>query len=152
MSIFFSSMSLIISLIAVLITLLIFRKTQKSSIRPYIVFFNSEKGMGDKTSWCIENVGNGPALNILIAGGTNQFEWNHEDITLLPAMTCNISKRLQWVKLHGALLATYTDICGREYTSICVHNKHTITEGNSFPNLEPRKFGYQIDGHTKWSR
>jgi len=141
----FSLISLLLSLTAIVITYLVFRKTHKRTVQPIIVFSNVEKEDGDKTSWCIENVGNGPALNVLVAGGTTQLEWNDGDKTLIAVMGCNVSRRLDWVRLRGAFLATYKDIYGREYTSICVHNKHTITEGNSYRDLEPKKFGYQLD-------
>lgn len=139
-----SIISIVLSVSAISITYFIFRKTHKTSVQPVIVFSNLEKEKGDNTSWIIENVGNGPALNVLIAGGTHQFDWNDEDITLIPAIGCNISRRLHWIKQKAALLATYKDIYGREYTTICVHNKHTIKEGNSFPTLKAKKFGYQI--------
>jgi len=114
-----------------------------------IVFSNVPAEADHETSWCIENVGNGPALNVLVAGGTNRLQWNQQDITLIPVIGKNTSRRLHWIKQKGALLATYKDIYGREYTSICVDNQHTISDGNSHKDLKPAKYAYQLTETNK---
>ena len=139
----FTVISLLLSLIAIAITYLIYQRTQKTTVQPVIVFSNVEQGDGDRSSWCIENVGNGPALNVLVAGGNNKLEWHEKDITMIPVIGCDNIRRL-WLKKYGALLATYKDIYGREYTSICVGNRHSIKDGNSHPHLKPKVYDYQI--------
>ena len=145
----FSIISLFISLIAIIVVYLTFRGSHRTSVQPMIVFSNAPAEVDYETSWCIENVGNGPALNVLVAGGTTHLKWNQQDITLIPVIGKNTNKRLIWIKQKGALLATYKDIYGYEYTSICVGNQHTISDGNNHKDLKPAKYAYQLTETSK---
>jgi len=52
--------------------------------------------------------------------------------------------QLEWMKLTGALLATYVGVDKMEYTSVCVHNRNTLSKENCYPDLKPAYFQFQI--------
>jgi len=62
----------------------------------------------------------------------------------LPALGHGAKYRLTWISHAGSLLATYADIEGRTYTTVCVENQNSISNKNKFPSLKPVQFAYQI--------
>ena len=116
----------------------------KVSIQPSLVFYNKGMDSNDKSSWMIKNVGNGPAINITVASGKTDEIWIQDECLLLSAFAPKDEKCLFWTKHHGALVATYSDINGRHYTSKCKGNKNEIHEGNKYPDLKATKFEYQF--------
>jgi hypothetical protein len=65
-------------------------------------------------------------------------------MVLLPALERGGRRQLRWLKSTGALLATYEDSCGGEYTSTCADNRNRVVEGNRHPNLRPARFPWQM--------
>lgn len=112
----------------------------QSSLQPVIVFYN--KG---QRPWEISNVGKGPALNIITAGGDTEFNWDAENSLLISAISAGNELEMTWIKRQGALVAIYTDALGKEYTTVCVKNRNTITESNLYPDLLPARYQYQLD-------
>ncbi len=51
-----------------------------------LVFMNDGKDDSGKSYWYVENVGNGPALNVLVTGGNTKLEWSKEEAVLLSAI------------------------------------------------------------------
>ncbi len=111
----------------------------QSNIQPVIVFYN--KG---QRPWEIANVGKGPALNVITAGGKEKDSWDSQNALLISAIAIGDSYEMTWIKRKGALVAIYSDVFGKEYTTICVGNRNTIIESNTYPSLEPNIYQYQL--------
>ena len=84
------------------------------------------------------------AINLKVGGGTNRLKWDAKAVTLIPVIGINIRTRLQWFKHRGAFFATYSDIYGHQYTSICVENQHEIFEGDPYPHLKPEQAIWEV--------
>jgi hypothetical protein len=82
----FSILSMALSLVAIGFGYYSFRRTYKTSIQPMLVFMNDGKDDSGKSYWYVENVGNGPALNVLVTGGNTKLEWSKEEAVLLSAI------------------------------------------------------------------
>ena len=86
---------------------------ENSKIRPILIF----KDIGGK--WACKNVGEGAALNIMIAYKTNNLHsWEHP--VKIYSMTSKEEFQIEWKKFGVAKwVATYNDIRGEVFTSIC---------------------------------
>jgi hypothetical protein len=115
------------------------------SIRPILVFYNTGKDDSGTNRWGIKNVGNSPAINVLITCGSKELEWVASDAVLFPAIAQNETKLLNWITRHGALVSICSDIENNNYTTVCTGNKNKISKGNVYPNLIPNRFEYQLD-------
>ena len=116
----------------------------KVSIQPSLVFYNKGKDNNDKNRWMVKNVGNGPAINVTVASGKTDEKWIQNESLLLSALAPNDERYLFWTKHHGALMATYSDIEDRHYTSKCKNNRNELHEGNKYPEVKATKFEYQF--------
>jgi hypothetical protein len=139
-----SGLSLILSLVAIGVTYYSFRATHRTSVQPMLVFSNTGKDDRGTDVWFVENVGNGAAVNVVLTGGDTKLNWNKNEVALIPALARGNRMRLGWITSLGALLASYSDVFGRHYTSVCVGNRNTISKGNRYPELEPKWFQYQL--------
>ena len=120
--------------------------TDKSHLQPVIVFNRS-----GQRPWKLKNVGNGPALNVLVSGGTKEKVWNETNTILLSAVGSNEEVALEWLtkKDTGALCAIYKDVAEREYTSECVGNRNSVDDGNKYQTLTQKYFQWQIPNLLK---
>ena len=117
--------TLVISEIAIIISILTFIRTQKTSIRPVLVFVHRFQ-----KTWQIQNVGNGPALNSLIGDRTQEGKWSS---VLYGPIAAGASLDLDLSENKTEFRAVYYDIKGNAYTSQCIHNIHGFYETNKFP-------------------
>lgn len=145
MEILVAVLSLLFSMIAIGVAYYSFHRTHKTSIQPILVFSNEVKSES-QTCWYVENVGNGPALNVFLASGDTDCNWSKDGIILMPAIARGGRESIWWANDPGALLAMYVDAFGREYTSVCVHSRNRISEGRLYQGFEPNRYLYQIRG------
>lgn len=127
----FSLFSLVISIVALVVSLIIYRENRKLTVKPVLVFLRRSS---DK--WVLSNVGNGPALNILLGKkGWESKRW--ESFTHCYPIPANDEVELNW--LSGAALAVvYQDVDRREYTTKIQYDRNTIEDGNSFKSMWPK--------------
>lgn len=137
-------LSMIFSVIAIAVSYYSFRRTHKTSIQPILVFINQGKDELGRSYWYVENMGNGPALNVLITGGNHNLSWSHDEVVLLSAIQRADCKRLGWISSLNALVATYTDALGQEYTTVCVDNQNRLSQKNLYPELKPVRYQWQL--------
>ena len=137
----FSLLSLLVSVFAMALSFYAFRTNHRTGIQPMLVFYSK----GKNTKWHIKNVGNGPAINVLITGGDVHLRWQKEENVMLSAIPIGDERRLAWINSLGSLLAVYSDVYGNEYTSVCVHNRNKITGKNLFKDLKPKKYEWEFE-------
>jgi hypothetical protein len=104
------------------------RRVAITSVRPVLTFqFDVNKG------WSVRNVGNGPALDVLVAmKSDDSSDWAHP--MRIPPLSKDGEFGLQeWeVYINARTLgATYSDIQQRTYTTTCTDDLSRIHEGNA---------------------
>lgn len=144
--------ALLASVIAITVSVYTFKRAHKTSIKPVLVFSNDIESPADKTSWYVQNVGNGPALNVMVGSGGKEGDWEASNSVLLPALSVQGRVHLAWVWAPKALVATYSDSFGQDYTSICVGNRNRVVESNLYPNLKTKTSLHQLRKHRTPSR
>jgi hypothetical protein len=140
-------LSLAVSLAAVAVSYYCFRLALRRSVKPVLVFSHEGQGKDDKSVWHVENVGNGPAINVILAGRNVERQWKQS--LILPALATGSRFRLTWITHTGALVAIYSDSSGGMYTTECFDSRNRIFAGNRFPGLEPIKASWQITKDEK---
>ena len=117
--------AVIVSISALFVSFYFSRKALQTSVSPILVFvYDKNKG------WCLENVGNGPALNVTVADG-NINEW-FKPVRCYP-LPSGSKIDLAWIEFAGKLGAEYTDAHGRKYTSICQKDISKGLKGHQLP-------------------
>lgn len=130
--------SLAVSICAAGLSYFCFRLTQKRAMQPVLAF--SVEGHG--TPWYVENVGNGPALNITLAGGTSREKPDAKALRI-PALARGGRHVLHWVDNSLAFVAEYSDVNGRLYKTTAYDNANQVSEP-SHPSLQPTLFLWQM--------
>jgi len=107
---------------------------ENSKIRPILIF----KDIGEK--WACKNVGEDAALNIMIAFKTNNLHsWEHP--VKIYSMTSKEEFQIEWKKFGVATwVATYNDIRGEVYTSICEDDDTVYEIGRNELNSYKNKY------------
>lgn len=109
------------------------RRVERTNIRPTLVFvFDGAAG------WRLENIGSGPAVNILVAEGNSRSipdSPNWESPVRVPPLGQKGAHALHWNRFTNAdqLGATYSDILGRQYTTKCDRDENKLDKGNALP-------------------
>jgi len=117
--------ALLFSLVSFLLTFSLSRTSAVTSVRPVLVF---EYSAGE--GWSLRNVGNGPALNVLVAMKSNDSDWLQP--VRIPALGHDGSFQLRWLGHANVrtLGASYVDIIARAYSSISTNDLSEVYEGN----------------------
>jgi hypothetical protein len=122
-----SVVALVVSVMALVISMIATGRTAVAGRRPVLIFdYDSERG------WRIRNVGNGPALNVIVAQ-KKDGEWF--DPTRIPPLAKDAEYVLRWC-LHvndTGLGSTYTDVADMAYTSSCGNDLSTTRLGHHLP-------------------
>jgi hypothetical protein len=127
-AIFISPFSVVIALAALVVNLTLTRRAAVLARKPVLVFVDDF----DQGCWVLRNVGNGPALNVLVAqraGG----EWFNP--VLVPPIGNDGSFPLQWLGHveDTGLGAVYGDFEGRRYTTTVGGEFTLCYEGDRLP-------------------
>ena len=135
----------ILSILALLISVVTFsfsyslsRKTAVTSIRPVLVFeFSDDKG------WILRNVGNGPALNIVVAMKEDDTsEWK-KPVRIPPLPKdgfFNLSKLVEDWNIR-TLGTNYFDIGKQQYSSTCTNDLSETHKGNELKDWPDSEIG-----------
>lgn len=122
-----TAVAVIVSLGSVAVTLFIYKRTATAARKPTLIFEYSKDG------WLLNNVGNGPALNVIVARKNPGADWF--DPVRVPGFAKDGTMRLHWCahdNEHG-LGASYEDSAGKSYTVTCGDDLSRISEGNRLP-------------------
>jgi len=123
-----SLIALILSIIATIASIYFPSLGLKTEIMPTLVFIYSPSD-----GWILRNVGNGPALNIVIAYQMH-FENDWQNPTRLYPIAQGEELKIKWVRHDlDKLGVIYSDAYNRVYTSICDDDLTTIVEGRALP-------------------
>lgn len=129
LKILFSGIAVVVSVIAITVSYFSARKARITGIRPVLVFcFNSGCG------WSVKNIGNGPALNIILALLDADERWiSPEGIPSLAVggefVFSGFGTQIKFIG-WGCF---YTDISARSYSTIQKGNETKIIAGSLFP-------------------
>jgi len=127
--ILFSGVAIVVSILAITVSYLASLKSRIIGLQPVLVFcFNSGRG------WSVKNIGNGPALNIVLALLDADDQWVSPEG--IPSLAVNgefvFGSFNTQIKIIG-WGCLYTDISERSYSSIQKGNKTQIVTGSLFP-------------------
>jgi hypothetical protein len=119
-----SQLPLVFSALALMISFLSFKLTDVRSVKPVLIIeYRGAPG------WYSKNVGNGPALNIVVAE-RERNEWFKP--VRVPPLANGESRLLRWLDQTNvsSIGVTYVDIDDRRYTSVTSKDLTTIEDGN----------------------
>jgi hypothetical protein len=136
----------VIALVALVFSALSFRLSKKTfvtDIRPVLVFV-----WADKTGWKVQNIGAGPALNVVIGSCKENHPWGKP--VRIPSLSANGDFSLHWICADDAwgLAAKYHDINGKLYSSICSDDLSEVFTGSKLPDWHKD----EIERHWEKSR
>ncbi len=123
-----STTAVVVSIISFIFSFSLSRDVAVSQIRPAIVFLY-DGGSG----WSMQNIGNGPALNIIIAKRQTSGDW-FEPVRV-PPVAAGAGVALDWIGHSNirTLGAIYQDFEGRYYSSFCQDDLSSAYEGRQLP-------------------
>lgn len=130
------SVALLVSIVSVAIAFtsfaVNFALNQRAAVRarkPVLVFVDDP----DARSWVLRNVGNGPALNVVVAQRQDEHGWFNP--VRVPPLGREAHFRLHWLGRWsaGGLGATYTDFEDRRYTSTLGGEISCTYDGDHLP-------------------
>jgi hypothetical protein len=99
-------------------------KSARNNRKPVLVFeYQKDNG------WLIRNVGNGPALNVIVACKGEKGAWKY--FVRLPALAKDDKFKLTWLGDCNvwSLSSVYTDFLRTRYTLISIHDENYIQSG-----------------------
>jgi hypothetical protein len=137
-------LSPVLSLVALVFSIYSFRGNSRENLRPILIFSNDAVSADAKTIWFVENVGKGPAINVLLTGGDAHAIADDEEWTRFPALAAGSKENLSAFRLRKSFVAYYTDVSGSSYRSICVDNINTIDRQRPNTNIVVRRSLYDI--------
>ena len=134
----FSGAALLISVATLGVTYRSWQLADRRSRLPVLVFLDSP---GPR--WRLKNVGNGPALNIVVAQKFKHGDTEWVEPTRVPALGRDEELALTWVAGGGNVdvpAAAYSDLVGadgrgrgRRFTTLCANNINTVEPGERIP-------------------
>lgn len=131
-----SVFAILISVITFVVSFLHTWRTSVAAKRPVLVFvYDQEKG------WIVRNIGNGPALNVVIAQRHIDDDWFNP--VRVPPFSKDSEFGLNWIGHSNIsyLGATYSDFDGRTYTSICGNDLSQAFRGARFGPWKEDRIG-----------
>jgi hypothetical protein len=121
----FSGLALVISFFS-------YQLTAVRNVKPVLtIAYRGSSG------WYVKNIGNGPALNVVVAE-KGQGDWFKP--VRIPALANSEEHALRWLGQTNieSIGATYFDIDGRQYTSLTEQDLTTIKTGNRMAKWQER--------------
>ena len=128
--------AVIFSIISFAMSFILSARSSKAAIRPVIVIiYSAEQG------WLVRNVGNGPALNLVVALKNLSGVWLKP--VRIPPMSASGEFILTWIgheNDHG-IGVYYEDFQGHGFTSSCSNDLTRIAKGSLFPEWKDEHIG-----------
>ena len=122
--------SAIVSVASLALNYFLFRKTQRASIMPVLVFVRIAANR-----WQLSNVGQGPALSIVVGDQAPDGKWGNK-VRYFP-IAAGASVDVDSLQHGDKLVAVYADIRGNTYSSVCSASENKFSLSNDFPDLTP---------------
>jgi len=112
----------------------------RRNVRPVLVF--TKRG---QSTWHLENVGSGPAVNVLVSDSGKKGEW----IAATRYHSIGVKDRAELFGINYAdsLGAKYSDINGKWYSSICIDSETTIYRKDVLPKWEAIFTEHDLSSH-----
>ena len=128
LDIWISIFAVLVSFVSFAVTFWQRRASDVTGVKPALVFVFDNAG-----GWRLQNVGNGPALNIVVARKRPHGEWF--DPVRVPPIPRDGEFELRWVSAddENGLGATYNDIRDRPYTTTTGDDYSRISAGDQLP-------------------
>ncbi len=122
-----SVLALAVSVVSLLVSFLQTQRASVTGVMPVLAFVYDRDGQ-----WILQNLGNGPALNVVVADkATETKEWsNPVRLPPLPRdgqFALRVRPNVRW------LGASYMDIEGHEYSATCVNDDSRVWPGRVLP-------------------
>ena len=114
--------SVLVALVALVISYVTYRGALRAASRPVLVF-----SMVSTFRWEVRNVGGGPAIDVVIADVRR--DGDTESVTNCYSLAAGAASDLNWLRAGHELAVLYTDVFGREFTTVCNGNTNRITNG-----------------------
>jgi len=123
-----SILALVVAVVSFTMSFMQSQNAAVTGVMPVLGFVYDEDGR-----WVLQNLGNGPAMNIVVAIRQNDTAgWC--DPVRLPPLAQDGKLALRWVGLDVRWLgASYTDVEGRKYTATCVNDLSVSHRGQLLP-------------------
>jgi hypothetical protein len=124
-----SALPFLLSSLALLVSFLGYRLTAVRNVKPTIILLYLKE-----SGWHLKNIGNGPALNLLVAQRHESGGWFCP--VRVPPLAQGDQTHLWWMGHTNVrwIGATYTDIDGRAYSSECSDDLTRISDGSVLPH------------------
>lgn len=113
--------AIVIALISLFFAVRSSRAALSTSVAPVIVFSHDPE-----IGWIAENVGNGPALNVVLYDGDTK-ELGRAVQAYAIAKGARVE--LPWAKAPGQLAASWQDVHGDQYCSHCQNDLTSVSKG-----------------------
>lgn len=120
-------LALLISAFSVAFSYIKGRYDEVTGVRPALVFM-----YGTTHGWEVHNVGNGPALNVVVARAEMEGVFTNawEDPVRIPPLKNGSYYAVHWRPDHdGSFGVSYEDMWGRPYTTVFYHERNNIHPG-----------------------
>ena|SRR5215210_7565315 len=120
--------ALVVSLISFAVSFWQRREADITGVKPALAFV-----FDNKAGWRLQNIGNGPALNVVVAEKHSEDGWFNP--VRIPPIAKGDEFALHWIAPDNSngLGATYTDIQDRPYTSTSGNDYSRIIAGHELP-------------------
>jgi hypothetical protein len=119
----------LISVGSLAVTIYLFRQTQRANIMPVLVFSRTSA-----KRWQLANVGNGPALSIVVGDRAPNDNWG-TPVRYFP-ISAGAVVDVDSLQHGDELVAVYTDIRGNFYSTVCTMSDNRFYPSNKFPKLK----------------
>jgi len=119
-----SAIPILLSMAALIISFRSYRVTAIRNVKPVLVI-----AYANESGWQLRNVGNGPALNVLVAQRHETGDW-FEPVRV-PPLASGDELHLTWLQHTNIrwIGVTYNDVDGRVYSSECSDDLTKIRPG-----------------------
>ncbi len=150
-ALFISAVSVVIALSSLVLNVWLNQRAAVRARKPVLVFVDEP----NEGAWVLRNVGNGPALNVLVAQRADGRWFNP---VLVPPCGRDSVLPLKWLGRvnNTGLGATYSDFEGHVYTSTLGGERSRTYEKNQLPkwsDQEVRRYWElrSVIAHERWS-
>ena len=112
------------------------RKGRLTSIRPVLVFlYDRERG------WIVQNIGTGPALNLIVADAHKGQDWSRP--YRLPSLAQGDTFELSWIGHENVqkLGIDYTDFSSQQYATHAENDLSTVHDRWILPGWKEGQIG-----------
>jgi hypothetical protein len=127
---FIAGLSTAIAFASAIVAYYAFHRSLRSATRPVLIF-----SLASDFRWKVENVGTGPAINIVVGDADSQGRFINV-INCYP-LAAGSARELAWIGVCWKLAAVYPDVFGATFTTICQGNRNSVVTRNEFPHWSP---------------